>query len=174
MKLMKYTIFILLMLMVTSAFAQSDFDKSVDSENGSIVFKGQLTLEDLKKESTFDWLNSPSNKYAPDSTDMKFLRKHLPNYKAVSFLGTWSHTLVPKLVKILDLVSFPASSHTIFGVDRSKKTKYVESQLYRIEFVPTIILYKGFTEIGRIVEAPEKSLEKDLVRIIQSHIDSGQ
>ena len=174
---MKSTIFILLILIASSTFAQSDFDKSVDSENGSIVFKGQLTLEDLKKESSFDWLNSDSKKYSPDSADIRFLRKHLPNYKAVSFLGTWcedSHTLFPKLVKILDLVAFPVSNHTIFGVDRSKKTKYVESQLYSVEFVPTIILYKGFTEIGRIVEAPEKSLEKDLVRIIQNHLDFGQ
>jgi len=173
---MKSIVFLILMLLSVSGFAQSDFDRSVDAENGSVVFKGQLTLEDLRKESSFEWLDGPT-KYEPDSTAMKFLRKHLPDYKLVTFLGTWcddSHTLFPKLVRIMDIASFSPSNHMVFGVDRSKTTKYVESQLYRIEFVPTIIVYKGFTEIGRIVETPEKSLEKDLVRIIQSHLDSGR
>ena len=37
-----------------------------------------------------------------------------------------------------------------------------------IELVPTFILDYNGEEIGRIIESPEESLEKDLLRIIST------
>ena len=36
-----------------------------------------------------------------------------------------------------------------------------------IERVPTFIIYRGEKEIGRIVETPKKSLERDLWNIVK-------
>jgi hypothetical protein len=38
---------------------------------------------------------------------------------------------------------------------------------YRVERVATIIVTRGGAEIGRIVETPEKSLEEDLLDILE-------
>ena len=42
-----------------------------------------------------------------------------------------------------------------------------EAEGLRIELVPTIIFYKDGSEIGRIVETPVESMEKDLLKIIE-------
>lgn len=55
----------------------------------------------------------------------------------------------------------------MYGVDRAKTTKYVENKLYKIELVPTIILFKKNAEVGRIVESPKKNIEDDLVDMIK-------
>jgi hypothetical protein len=38
--------------------------------------------------------------------------------------------------------------------------------MYKLEKVPTIIVFKGNKEVGRIVETVDKSVENGLVKII--------
>jgi len=56
----------------------------------------------------------------------------------------------------------------MFAVDRDKKAGDCAIDYLKIELVPTIIFYKQDTEIGRIVESPQTSLEEDMVDIILS------
>jgi len=39
---------------------------------------------------------------------------------------------------------------------------------YKIELVPTFIFYDGDTELGRIIETPQTSIEGDLLKIISN------
>lgn len=168
---MKCLFFSLLMLTAMNVFAQSDFDRSTDKENGSVVFKGQVTFDDLLKESSFSWLQKGAGEYTPDKEAMTYLQKELPDYEMVVFLGTWcddSKVLVPKLHKTLQAAGYPMRKYSMYGVDRAKTTKYVENKLYKIEFVPTIILFKKNNEVGRVVENVKKSIEQDLVDIIKA------
>ncbi len=57
--------------------------------------------------------------------------------------------------------------YLMYGVDRAKEAKYIEHKLYRVEKVPTIIVLKDNTEVGRIVENTKKSIEEDLMEIIK-------
>jgi hypothetical protein len=43
--------------------------------------------------------------------------------------------------------------------------------MYKLDKVPTIIVFKGNKEVGRIVETVEKSVENDLVEIINGGKD---
>jgi hypothetical protein len=54
----------------------------------------------------------------------------------------------------------------LIGVNREKQGLSDEAEELDIEFVPTIIFYKDGSEIGRIVETPAESLEKDLLKIL--------
>jgi hypothetical protein len=56
--------------------------------------------------------------------------------------------------------------YEMFGLNREKQAKYAEKQMYKLEKVPTIIVFKGNKEVGRIVETVDKSVETDLVKII--------
>lgn len=174
---MKKLLFAVGMMMSVHAFAQSDFDISKDKENGAVVYKGQITFADLSKESTFDWLKRGTDKYTPDSNSVKFLKKNLANYELVVLMGTWcddSQNLIPKLNKVLQVTGYPMAKYTMYGVDRAKTTKYIEHKLYKLDKVPTIIVYKNHVEIGRIVETVKKSIEKDLEVIIQADLDKTE
>ena len=38
----------------------------------------------------------------------------------------------------------------------------------------SIIVFKGFMEVGRIVESVDKTIEQDLTRIIKSDLERGK
>lgn len=165
------TLLILAAMMISmNVMAQSDFDISKDAENGAVVYKGEFTLNDLHRESSFSWFDNGLNSYKPNEKDVEFLKAHLPAYKMIVAMGTWcedSQNLVPKLYKTLNEASYSTSQITLIGVDRAKTAKHNEHEQYNIKFVPTIILLKDGEETGRIVETVQKSIEADLAAIIE-------
>lgn len=170
---MRGVILTALLLMSMIVKAQTDFETSTDKENGSVVFKGQITYNDLRKELSFKWLDKGIIDYKPAEADMVFLQKHLSGYEVVTFMGTWcddSQNLVPKLLKVLAAADYPMHQHTMYGVDRTKQAKYTEAKFYEISRVPTIILLKDNQEVGRITESVNKSIEADLRAIIEKDI----
>lgn len=168
---MKRLLLAVLMMTGMQAFAQSDYDVSKDKENGATVYKGQFTFDDLEKEASFGWLDREAAAYKPDTNAVKYLRKHLAGYNIVVLMGTWcddSQLLVPRLYKILQTTGYPMAQYTMFGLDRAKEAKYIEHKLYRVTKVPTVILLSHNTEIGRITESVHKSMEADLVKLIEA------
>lgn len=154
--------------MSLNSFAQP-YETSKDTENGSVVLKGRITMGDLKNEPTFTWLKDNGG-YSPEPVATQYLKENLENYTLVVVMGTWcedSQILVPKLYATLTQALFPIDQLTVFGVDRTKDALNGEKAQYNIEKVPTIIVYKDAKEIGRIVEIATKSVEEDLVNIIK-------
>lgn len=171
---MKHIVLILSLLISTAAAAQKAYTTSKDPENSSVVFKGPITFADLSAEPSFTWLKKGEEAYKPDTNAVAYLRRLLPGYSIVTVMGTWcedSQNLVPKLSKVLSEVRFPAKQYAMYGVDRSKQTNGVEAKIYDIKLVPTIIVFKGQVEIGRIVESVKRNVETDLVQIVQK--DAG-
>jgi thiol-disulfide isomerase/thioredoxin len=150
--------------------AQKAYSTSKDEETGATIFKGPVTMADLQDEPTFTWLKKGDSTYQPDSTAIKYLKKELPAYTIVVLMGTWcddSQYLIPKLGKTLTLAKFPMKQYVMYGVDRAKETGGIESQMYKVKRVPTIILYKDQREVGRIVESVTRNIETDIAQIIQ-------
>ncbi|HTN47377.1 MAG TPA: thioredoxin domain-containing protein [Flavipsychrobacter sp.] len=167
---MKNLFIVFLLLLGVNARAQSDYDRSTDKENGSVVLRGQMTFDDLLKENSFDWLESGAAGYTPNNEALEYLKKELGEYEIVIFAGTWcddSKLWLPRLYKVMQAANYPMRRYSMYGVDRAKTSKYVENKLYKIELVPTIILLKKNKEIGRIVENPQKTLEQDMVGFIK-------
>ena len=153
------------------------YDVSKDEKNGELVYNGLITFDDLNKEPTFTWLKSGNDEYKPEETAANYLRTHLKDYSIVVFLGTWcddSHYLIPKFEKVLQMIEYPLSQISMYGADRAKTTKNGEHKKYNITLVPTIILFKGEKEAGRITETTQKSIEADLVAIIKADPASPQ
>lgn len=170
---MRGVILTALLLMSMIVKAQTDFEISTDKENGTVVFKGQITYNDLRKEPSFKWLDKGIIDYKPDGADLDFLGKHLKQYEVVTFMGTWcedSQNLVPRLLKVLAAVDYPMHQHTMYGVDRTKMAKYTEAKFYEISRVPTFIIIRNNEEVGRITESVNKSIEADLKAIIEKDI----
>ena len=139
-----------------------------DSVDGGVVYNGLITFDDLNKELSFTWLNEV-NDYKPSENVIEFLQAYLKPYTMVVFMGTWcddSHYLIPRLERVLQLINYPKSSLTMYGVDRAKTTKSGDEKKYDITLVPTIILFKDGKEVGRITESVKKTIEDDLAAII--------
>jgi thiol-disulfide isomerase/thioredoxin len=176
---MKGILLSLILIMSIKAMPQSatysiSTDTTKEENKYSLIFNGSISFSDLDKESTFMWLKN-GGEYKPQEKETRYLRENLKNYSMVVFMGTWcddSHELIPKLEKLLQIINYPQSHITMYGVDREKKTKNGENKTYNITLVPTIILFRDSQEIGRITESVQKSIEADLAAIIEK--DPGE
>jgi thiol-disulfide isomerase/thioredoxin len=163
----------ILMISMNVKGQNKSYTVSKDPKNDEVVYSGLITFDDLNREPSFAWLKEGRDEYKPDVKSVAFLGAHLRDYSILIFLGTWcsdSQDLVPRLEKVLLATAYPESTVTMYGVDRAKKTKNGESQKYRINLVPTIILLKDNKETGRITETVHKSIERDLAAIIKKDI----
>jgi thiol-disulfide isomerase/thioredoxin len=87
------------------------------------------------------------------------------------FYGSWcgdSRREVPHFLRIAEVAGIDRRQIVFISVDRSKSDRNGEAAKYNLQRVPTFVLLKGGREIGRIVEAPQTTLEGDLVRILVS------
>jgi thiol-disulfide isomerase/thioredoxin len=167
---MKTILLSAILLFSLAAGAQKKYTVSKDPEEGGVVYNGPCSFGDLDAEQTFDWFKAGAAGYKPDAAAVAYLKKALPPYQLIVFMGTWcddSHNLVPKLYKVLQQASYPMGQYTMFGVDRKKTTKNSEHLKYKITLVPTIIVLKDHKEIGRITEVIDKSVEEDLAKIVK-------
>ena len=145
---------------------------TTDSINGGLVMKGLLNFNLLRNEPTFDWYKKGYESYTPAKTDIAFLTNELNKYTMVIFIGTWcgdSKDMIPVLDKVLSAAHPEMEKIVIYGVDRSKTAGNGMEKTYHITLVPTVILFDGTKEIGRITETVRKSVEGDLVGIIKKY-----
>jgi hypothetical protein len=167
---MKSLFLALTLLIACTAQAQKPYAISKDEETGGLVFKGPIALADLNGEPTFKWMKKGMDSYEPDANAITYLTKALQPYTLIVLMGTWcddSQNLIPKLAKVLQASKFPAGHMAMWGVDRAKQTGGIEHRTFELKKVPTIIVFKGNKEIGRIVESVNRSIEIDLAQIIQ-------
>jgi len=171
---MKNLLIGLLVFVSIHAMGQNDrYDILKDKKTGATVIKGECTFDDLLRQPSLGWLTRGANNYKPDTAKLSYLKRHIKDYEIVVFMGTWcddTYNILPKLYKILLLTNYPMSEYTMYGVDRTKATKYIEHKLYKIENVPTIILSRQHTEIGRITESLKKTVESDIAGLIDADI----
>ncbi len=153
----------------SSIFAQ-EVDKIVkDTKTGNDILLGAVSREGLKNIGT--WFTEEYDLYTPDTAAINYLitnKEKLPNVFVV--LGTWcgdSKEHVPHFYKIIDLVDYPASKIFMVSVDRDKKADEFCLADFEITLVPTFIFTSKGEEIGRIIETPVESLEKDLVNLMK-------
>jgi len=159
----------LLVFSFNTAMAQN-FIKTIDSVNNEPMLVGRVQFSDLQGEASFTWFDENAKQYKPKHKEITYLKERLTDCKIVVLMGTWcgdSHLLVPQLYMLLKAVHFPESQLDIIGVDRNKKALHDVKIAYKLERVPTIIVYKNDKEKGRIIESVHHSLEEDLVAILK-------
>ena len=137
------------------------------SQNDKII-TGYFTKSDLLQENYKTWFNENYD-YNYDKSTVKEIKRNIKNVKIVIIMGTWcsdSKLQVPEFLKILDDINFNYKNLKLIGVDREKLAGEVDISVYEIEKVPTFIFYKNNKEIGRIIESPTQTLEKDFLIIL--------
>jgi len=154
--------------------------KVIEKPDGSKVILGNVTREDIV--SNIAGWDAEYFDCEPDEAALGELGGRLDGVSLVVVLGTWcsdSYREVPRLWKVLDCLGFSSENIKTFAVERAKATsdsalgqdlvdwsKNVR-EYYGVKAVESIIVYRGGTELGRIVEAPAKSIEADLLEILR-------
>jgi len=163
------TVLVIIVFLTSILFGQESKIVKYGETNKSMLLG--TTTRDAYQDSNFSWwFNSEYNNYNLDSSLIINYKNYFEGKTIKIILGTWcidSRREVPRVLKILDTIKFPEDKYTFINVDRDIKGLTNEVDNLDIEFVPTIIIYEDGEELGRIIEMPEISLEKDLVKIIK-------
>lgn len=163
------TLALVLLAFSTIVFAQEKNKMSVDEKTGKPMLLGVCDRFAFADTSFSWWFDSEHDNYTPDSATVKEIGDKLNYVKITIVMGTWcsdSHREVPRFYKILDQLNYNPKYLTLICVDRKKSDPSGDVNKLDIVSVPTFIFHKGDKEIGRIVESPKESLEKDMLKIL--------
>ena len=145
--------------------------KCMDPRFEREVIVGACNREGLENDEEFgEPFKSGYSEYQSDEEIIQKLGALKEDYKILVVLGTWcddSKEQVPHFYHILDDMQFDEKMLTIICVDGKKSCPDIDLEPFSIEFVPTFIFFRGGTELGRIVESPQMSLEEDMLNILE-------
>ena len=131
---------------------------------------GYFQFEQLLTEPYNEWYEPEYNAYVADTATLNLLESEkLKTITITVVIGTWcgdSKRETPRFVKIMEYLNFAQENIVAIGVNRQKKAPGTEVEELNIEYVPTFIFFRDNQEIGRIIETPKESLEKDMLKII--------
>lgn len=141
---------------------------------GNDMLLGKCTKDGLLQLPFVDWYKPNYDSYVVDSFTCNFIRPLLAGKSITIFMGTWcgdSKREVPRVLKMLECCNFPTRDLTMIMVSNKdslyKKSPQHEEAGKNIVRVPTVIIEQKGVEIGRIIEFPVTSLEKDLLTILR-------
>lgn len=154
-------------------FSQEFNTITTDEKTDKPMLIGYTTLDAFNDTSFSWWWNSEYNIYDVDSMDVEKLKVKIEDVDIKIVMGTWcgdSRTEVPHFYKILNEINYPNEKVTLINVNRDKQGLENEVEGLDINFVPTFIFYKAGEEIGRIIEMPYETLEKDMIELVSASL----
>lgn len=166
---MKVLLFCLFLIPIL-VFGQ-EYKKIINTNTGEKILIGITSKKVYQDKDFSEWFNNEYTNYKVDTDLLSQYKDKLEGKVIRIVLGTWcsdSRREVPRFIKILDFLDFPEDKLLLINVDTEKKGLSDETEGLNIEFVPTIIVYSSGKEIGRIIETPIETLEKDLVNILKN------
>jgi thiol-disulfide isomerase/thioredoxin len=137
------------------------------NEKGYLI--GIANKESFQDENFKGWFDSRYNEYETDKEVIAKIKENINDYTIKGFMGSWcgdSKRETPRFYKLLDEVGFDQNYFELVTVGRNKKTPDNLQEGFNILRVPTFIFFKNGEEVGRYVEYPRESLEKDILKII--------
>jgi thiol-disulfide isomerase/thioredoxin len=97
------------------------------------------------------------------------MKSEFDSLQFLVFGGTWcsdTQRELPRFIKICDTMGVQSERMQLFMLDEQKKSAYIHVKVWQITAVPTFIVLRNGREIGRIVETPTPTLEKQLLQIV--------
>lgn len=165
---MHFKILVFALFILGSADAQELNKVVYDQKANQDILVGECNRERFQKEEFNALLKSDQN-YTPDMNTIRQIKKLRKDVEVIIVFATWCHDTqmqLPRFFRILDDAGFKEEKVRLYGVDTEKMAAGVDISWLEISRVPTFVFYKNGREIGRIVEKPSTSLEKDVLMIL--------
>ncbi|MBO9202742.1 MULTISPECIES: thioredoxin family protein [Niastella] len=151
----------------------STINLEATDKKGNLILLGKCTRERLAQPPFDVWYTKNFSTYTVDSNTASQIKHLLRNKRFLLFMGTWcgdSRREVPRIYKILDYCEVKPSQIQLITLNNSdtayKKSPGHEEQGLNIRRVPTLLIFENQREVGRVVESPVTSLEKDIMAIV--------
>jgi hypothetical protein len=164
-----------------SVYNRPVYNLEIKDAGGNPMLLGKCTRERLQQPPFDTWFIKNYTDYSVDSATAALLRSKLAGRHFVIFMGTWcgdSRREVPRMFKLLDYCGVPASSIRLIMVNSAdslyKQSPGHEEKGLNIFRVPDLLLLDDKREMGRIVESPVVSLEKDLQALADGDVYTPQ
>jgi tetratricopeptide (TPR) repeat protein len=154
-------------------FPRAGMNTESKTASGDVMLLGRCTEDRLKLDPFNSWFVKNYHDYTVDTNTMEKIKAELQQRHFKIFMGTWcgdSRREVPRMFKILDYCGVKSTQIELIMLDNHdsfyKQSPGHEERGLNIHRVPDLIVFEKKTEIGRIIESPVVSLEKDLEKII--------
>jgi len=164
----KKIISVILLLFFGGFITETSAQENTDND----YLTGSVSLQELETDTLFsDIFAHEFKNYQVNHT--KKISDLLNNINIKIVLGTWCHDSqiqVPRFLKVVSEAGYDLNRIEILAVNRNKELPGQQYKALNIKRVPTFIFTNGNgdgTEIGRIIESPEKTLESDLIDLLQ-------
>ena len=164
-----------IIIMLLTAFSLASFSQARNAFvkdpklNNKEVMIGYWDVRGLQEGEFGFYYGSQYEMYEPVEKYIEKMKGVINNTDITIVFGSWcpdSRRQVPRFMKVLDEAGFNYMHLTIIGVNRDKNALSVNITDLNVDRVPTFIVYQNGKELGRIVETPKKSLEKDLSKLV--------
>ncbi|WP_452229046.1 tetratricopeptide repeat protein [Lacinutrix sp. MEBiC02404] len=170
---MNRTVLLLTAILSFSTTFSQTINQQVLDEKGKEMLLGPINKEGLTKAPFRAWFNKNYEDYDVNEKIAKKLKDSLKEYTIKVFLGTWcgdSKKEVPQFYNILETANFPETQLEVIALDTKsdayKQGPNGEEKGMNIHRVPTFIFYKNGKEVNRIVEHPQETIERDMLKIV--------
>lgn len=167
---------IIFFIFLTTAFgfevqAQSQEVKATYDSAGNKILIGRINEGMLANDTAFRWFYQGVNRYQPNAEWLKYISYYRDSFNVVAFVGTWcpdTKNLLPEFYRVMIGSSYPISTMTVYGLDEQLHGTGGEAKLFHVKKVPTFIFLHNGQEIGRIGDHVQRSMEADIVSILQN------
>jgi thiol-disulfide isomerase/thioredoxin len=162
-------IFLLLAIMSSIVFSQEKNKTIIDEKSGKPILIGICDRKAFADSNFSWWYESEYQGYEINYAVLDSVKGKIADTKIIIVMGSWcsdSRREVPRFFRLMDEIKFSDDKLFLVCVDRKKESPEGNVPELKIEFVPTFIIYMDNKEIGRIIETPKLSLEKDLKEIL--------
>ncbi|HWK06034.1 MAG TPA: thioredoxin family protein [Puia sp.] len=146
--------------------------QEITDERGKPQLLGKWSRQRLEQAPYDSWFIKNYSDYTVDSATANRLRSRLADKSVKLFMGTWcgdSQREIPRIFKILDYCGIDSGRVQLVMVSDAdstyKQSPGHEERGMNIFRVPDLIVLDRGKEMGRIVESPVQSLEKDLLAL---------
>ena len=126
------------------------------------VLKGWIDKADLFEAAPS--YQKDYNEYEPNPIAVEIIAAFPKQLQVIVFLDCAREA--PKFIKTLENADNSRITLKMLALDRSKKDGDGVTEQYRIERIPTFVFLVDGTEIGRLVEKVEMSIEEDMATLL--------
>ena len=165
--------FTLLAVLALLIGCSAPINQEKENKDGEQILVGTIDWNGLIAENYGGWFVPGYQNYQVDEASLTQVEPVIQDVSVTVFLGTWcedSQVQVPQFYKMMDHLGYDITTMEVIALERLENRDLVgpngEEKGMNITHVPTFIFYKDGEELGRIVEYPRRTIEKDMVEIL--------
>lgn len=173
---------IFFLIFLTSVFveavhAQSSQTKIEFDSAGNKIIMGRINESMLANDESFQWFYKGVNHYQPNPDWIKYISYYRDQFNVVAFVGTWcpdTKNLLPEFYRVMIGAGYPLNTLIIYGLNEHLQGLGNEAEMFHIKQVPTFIFLHNGKIIGEIADHIQRSMEADIVSILQRAFDKNK